>query len=143
MLDKPAILPDDPEELRSFTACLLAEVKAQAIVIELAGWVGKTTALLEPLADAIGRHVLSAEAIFADGTPEQMLAPGTGKTITARLWTTLAQPLTPCFRRGQDLLRKDQNPGPEVGQRTGREARAGGSGSRSDSFASLEGSRRP
>lgn len=36
MLDKPAILPDDPEELRSFTACLLAEVKAQAIVIELA-----------------------------------------------------------------------------------------------------------
>jgi len=26
----------------------------------LADWVGKTTALLEPLADAIGRHVLSA-----------------------------------------------------------------------------------
>ena len=52
----------------------------------LADWVGKTTALLEPLADAIGRHVLSAEAIFADDTPVQMLAPGTGKTQTARLW---------------------------------------------------------
>jgi hypothetical protein len=50
----------------------------------LADWVGKTTALLEPLADAIGRHVLSAEAIFADDTPISMLAPGTGKTRTAR-----------------------------------------------------------
>ena len=29
----------------------------------LAGWVGKTTALLEPLAEAIGRHVLGGEAI--------------------------------------------------------------------------------
>lgn len=53
----------------------------------LADWVGKATALLEPLADAIGRHVLSAEAIFADDTPISMLAPGTGKTQTARLWT--------------------------------------------------------
>jgi transposase len=53
----------------------------------LADWVGKTTALLEPLADAIGRHVLSAKAIFADDTPISMLAPGTGKTQTARLWT--------------------------------------------------------
>jgi transposase len=35
----------------------------------LADWVGKSTALLEPLADVVGRHVLSAEAIFADETP--------------------------------------------------------------------------
>ena len=53
----------------------------------LVDWVGKSTALLEPLADAISRHVLSAEAIFADDTPVSMLAPGTGKTQTARLWT--------------------------------------------------------
>ena len=53
----------------------------------LADWVGKSTALLEPLADPIGRHVLSAEAIFADDTPVRMLAPGTGRTQTARLWT--------------------------------------------------------
>ncbi len=53
----------------------------------LADWVGKTTALLAPLADAIGRHVLAAGAIFADDTPVRMLAPGTGKTQTARLWT--------------------------------------------------------
>jgi len=53
----------------------------------LADWVGKSTALLEPLTDAIGRRVLSTEAIFADDTPVSMLAPGTGKTQTARLWT--------------------------------------------------------
>ncbi len=34
MLDQTLTLPEDPEELRSFTARLLAEVKAQAIPIE-------------------------------------------------------------------------------------------------------------
>jgi transposase len=53
----------------------------------LADCVGKSTALLEPLADAIGRHVLAAQANFADDTPGKMLAPGIGKTATARLWT--------------------------------------------------------
>ena len=52
----------------------------------LADWVGKSTALLAPLADAIGRHVLAGQAIFVDDTPVAMLAPGTGKTQTARLW---------------------------------------------------------
>jgi hypothetical protein len=52
----------------------------------LAGWVGKSTTLLEPLAVAIGRHVQAGQAIFADDTPVKMLAPGTGKTQTARLW---------------------------------------------------------
>ncbi len=31
--------------------------------------------------------MLAAEAVFADDTPIRMLAPGTGKTQTARLWT--------------------------------------------------------
>jgi transposase len=52
----------------------------------LSDWVGKSTTLLEPLADAIGRHVLRGQAIFADDTPVNMLAPGSGKTQTARLW---------------------------------------------------------
>jgi hypothetical protein len=34
MLDQTLALPEDPEEFRSFTARLLAEVKAQAILIE-------------------------------------------------------------------------------------------------------------
>jgi transposase len=53
----------------------------------LADWVGKSTALLEPLADAIGRHVLGGQAIFADDTPIKLQAAGTGRTKTARIWT--------------------------------------------------------
>ena len=52
----------------------------------LTDWVGSSTALLEPLADAIGRHVLRGDAIFADDTPVKVLTPGAGKTKTARLW---------------------------------------------------------
>lgn len=52
----------------------------------LADWVGKSTALLEPRADAIGRHVRAGAAIHADDTPLKLLAPGTGKARTARIW---------------------------------------------------------
>ena len=52
----------------------------------MAGWVGKTTALLEPLADAVGRHVRAGQCLFADDTPVKVLAPGTGKSATARAW---------------------------------------------------------
>ena len=52
----------------------------------LADWVGQSARLLEPLADAIGRHVLRGQAIFADDTPVKMQAPGAGKTKTTRLW---------------------------------------------------------
>ncbi len=34
----------------------------------LADWVGKSATLLEPLSDAIRRHVLAGQAIFADDT---------------------------------------------------------------------------
>ncbi len=53
----------------------------------LADWVGSTTALLAPLGDALAAHVLSARSIHGDDTPVPVLAPGTGKTRTARLWT--------------------------------------------------------
>jgi len=52
----------------------------------MADWVGKSTALLEPLADAIGKHVRQGEALFADDTPVKMLAPGNKRTKTARIW---------------------------------------------------------
>lgn len=51
----------------------------------LADWVGKSAALLEPLADAIGRHVRAGQAIFADDTPLKLQAKG--KCATARIWT--------------------------------------------------------
>ena len=52
----------------------------------LAGWVGKSAALLEPLANAIQRHVLSGAAIFGDDTPVKLLSPGAGKTKKAQFW---------------------------------------------------------
>lgn len=53
----------------------------------LTGWVGQCAALLEPLADAIGKHVKTGTAVFADDTPVRMQAKGRGKTATARMWT--------------------------------------------------------
>ena len=48
--------------------------------------VGRSTALPEPLAAAIGRHALGGGALFADDTPVAVLAPGKGRTTTARMW---------------------------------------------------------
>lgn len=53
----------------------------------LADWVGESARLLTPLVQAVRRHVLGAEKLHADDTPVPMLAPGHGKTQTARLWT--------------------------------------------------------
>jgi transposase len=53
----------------------------------LADWVGGCSALLQPLVEAIRRHVMSASKLHADDTPVPVLAPGNGKTKTGRLWT--------------------------------------------------------
>ena len=53
----------------------------------LAGWVGATSDLLEPLVSAIQKHVLAGRKLHADDTPIPVLAPGNGKTRTGRLWT--------------------------------------------------------
>ena len=52
----------------------------------LAGMVGGVTALLEPLVTALERHVVSADKLHGDDTPVPVLAPGNGRTKTARLW---------------------------------------------------------
>lgn len=52
----------------------------------LAGWVGACSALLQPLVEALGKYVISAEKLHADDTPVPVLAPGTGKTKLGRLW---------------------------------------------------------
>lgn len=52
----------------------------------LAGWVGRSAHLLERLSDKIRDHVMAAPALFADDTTIKLLAPGNGKTKTARLW---------------------------------------------------------
>src|SRR6185437_8743572 len=52
----------------------------------LAEWVGQSSALLQPLVDAIGRYVLSAAKLHADDTPVPVLCPGKGTTKIGRLW---------------------------------------------------------
>ena len=53
----------------------------------LADWVGASSALFEPLVEAIRRHVMAGAKLHADDTPVPVLAPGNGKTKTGRLWT--------------------------------------------------------
>ena len=53
----------------------------------LADWVGGCSRLLEPLVEALHRHVMSASKLHADDTPVPVLAPGNGKTKLGRLWT--------------------------------------------------------
>ncbi len=52
----------------------------------LAGWVGQTAALVRPLVEAVGAHVMAAERVHADDTTVPVLDPGRGKTKTGRLW---------------------------------------------------------
>src|SRR5450755_4567386 len=62
----------------------------QGVEIErstLAGWVGAASELLSPLVGAIQKHVLAGAKLHADDTPMPVLAPGSGKTKTGRLWT--------------------------------------------------------
>ncbi len=53
----------------------------------LADWVGRSAKLLDPLVDALERHVMSGSTLHADDTPVPVLAPGAGRTRTGRLWT--------------------------------------------------------
>jgi transposase len=52
----------------------------------LAGWVAKGDELIDPLVAAVRRYVLASGKIHGDDTPVKVLAPGTGKTRTGRLW---------------------------------------------------------
>jgi transposase len=53
----------------------------------LADWVGGAHELLAPLVDALAEHVRAGTHLHADDTPYPVLAPGTGKTKIARIWT--------------------------------------------------------
>jgi transposase len=52
----------------------------------LSGWVGATAAALAPLIDALAADVMASDTLHVDDTPVPVLAPGTGKTKTGRLW---------------------------------------------------------
>ena len=53
----------------------------------LSGWVGATAAALNPLVEALTTEVMVSDTLHVDDTPVPVLAPGTGKTKTGRLWT--------------------------------------------------------
>ena len=53
----------------------------------LSGWVGATATALKPLVDTLATEVLGGDILHVDDTPVPVLAPGTGKTKTGRLWT--------------------------------------------------------
>ena len=56
---------------------------------QLAEWLGHVAWLLRPLVELIAQHVMAGRVIHADDTPVDVLAPGTGKTKTGRLWVYL------------------------------------------------------
>jgi len=53
----------------------------------LSGWVGATAAALQPLIDGLVAEVMASDTLHVDDTPVPVLAPGSGKTKTGRLWT--------------------------------------------------------
>ena len=82
----------------------------------LTDWLGRTAALLAPLAERIGTHVMAAAKLHADDTPVPVLAPGAGKTRTGRLWVYVrddracadASPAAVLYRYSPD--RKGEHP---------------------------------
>jgi transposase len=55
----------------------------------MADWVGSMAALVQPLAEAIGRHVRAGAVLHADDTTVPVLEPGRGRTRTGRLWAVV------------------------------------------------------
>lgn len=70
-----------------------AEIDARAGVeidrSQRAEWLGRMAWLLSPLVELTATHVMAGRVIHADDTPVDVLAPGTGKTKTGRLWVYL------------------------------------------------------
>lgn len=91
----------------------------------LSGWVGATAAVLTPLVDALAADIIGSETLHVDDTPVPVLAPGTGKTKTGRLWVYVrderpfAGPRPPAalFRYSAD--RKGEHPRAHLNQFTG------------------------
>jgi hypothetical protein len=66
---------------------IFARDRVSLEVSTLSGWVGATAAALQPLVDALAADILAGDSLHVDDTPVPVLAPGTGKTKTGRLWT--------------------------------------------------------
>jgi transposase len=91
----------------------------------LSGWVGASAAALTPLVDAITAEIIGSDTLHVDDTPVPVLAPGTGKTKTGRLWVYVrderpfagARPPAALFRYSPD--RKGEHPRAHLKEFTG------------------------
>lgn len=91
----------------------------------LSGWVGATAAALTPLVDALAAGIIGSDTLHVDDTPVPVLAPGTGKTKTGRLWVYVrderpfagARPSAALFRYSAD--RKGEHPRAHLNAFTG------------------------
>lgn len=52
----------------------------------LADWVGRASALMAPLIEALRTHVFAGDRLHGDDTPVPVLDPGRGRTKEGRLW---------------------------------------------------------
>jgi transposase len=53
----------------------------------MADWVGRSSALMAPLIEALRAHVFAGHRLHGDDTPVPVLEPGRGKTRQGRLWS--------------------------------------------------------
>jgi len=58
----------------------------------LAGWVGQACWLLQPLVESLHQELMASPVLHGDDTPVPVLAPGSGKTKTGRLWVYARDP---------------------------------------------------
>ena len=92
---------------------------------QLAEWLGHVAWLLRPLVELIADHVMVGRVIHCDDTPVDVLAPGTGKTKTGRLWVYLRDERSHCGSAPPAVLyrytpdRKGEHCRKELGHFTG------------------------
>jgi transposase len=60
----------------------------------MADWMGHLAWWATPLHRMIGAHVMAADVLYTDDTPIRRLAPGLGRTVTARFWVYAVDPRT-------------------------------------------------
>ena len=92
----------------------------------LSDWVGRTTALLEPMAEHIGKLVRAGPALFADDTPVKLqVRANKMKTKTARLWSYVRDErpwcgaAPPCAWYQFSVDRKGEHPANHLASYTG------------------------
>jgi transposase len=83
----------------------------------MADWVGRASALMAPLIEALRAHVFAGDRLHGDETPVPVLDPGRGRTKEGRLWVYVRDgrpagdtktPAAACYRYSPD--RKGMHP---------------------------------